>query len=357
MANSTSDPVLETNVIDDNSEDWRKACLLDRNEFAFKNNLLSDVCFIVGEGKRKIPANKIILSLGSPVFAAMLSERWLSPASEIEVPDIEPEAFYELLRFIYCEKVKFHSSSPDAHSILYAAKKYDVEALKNKCVEFLSSTLSNSNVCFRLMKARYLQESELIDLCCKTLSKTASTAISRYYTTTSTTSHEESFHAVDIETICFILEMDQLNIEEVDLYKAILSWADFECERQNLEGNKENIKLVLKQALPLIRFRLMSPQEFSEVVSGTGILSIEEELSIFKYLSSKPRPANLRPTPRFKKSIIIAACDEVTGKIFICKQDLRRVFQNCRVKYFKMQTLIIVLPLVNSFFCIMKIFY
>nr|XP_018896909.1 PREDICTED: BTB/POZ domain-containing protein 3-like [Bemisia tabaci] len=309
-----ADAIPESVVIE-NNEDWRKRSLVDKNEYVLKKNLFTDVCFIVGEEKKRFQAIKSILSVGSPVFATMLSERWSSDESEIEIPDVKPDAFYELLRFIYCEKAELRC---DAWPILYAAIKYDVEALKNKCIDFLKNSLSSANVCFRLMKAKFLGETELIDACSQMLAEEATSAISLCSKSddTHTLSHKECFLDLDIETICFILEMKHLKIEEVSLFQALLGWAKVECLRQDLDASIENMKSVLKQAPSLIRFRLMSPKEFTEVVSASGILSTEEELSIYVYLNSKPRPENLRPVPRFPKSIQLLVFYEPTQKIF-----------------------------------------
>ncbi|CAH0391224.1 unnamed protein product [Bemisia tabaci] len=298
-------------VVGNNGEDWRKSALLDRLEVALRDNLFTDVCFIVGTEKKRIPAIRSILSLGSSVFATMLSERWSSDGSDIPVPDVEPDAFYELLRFIYCEKVNRRKDV--IWSLLYAADKYDVEALKKMCVHFLKISLTPSNVCFYLMKARELGATDLVNFCFEKLSTAATTAI---FHCPRNDEFNFCFHDLDIQTICCILERDKLEIEEVDLFKSILGWAKLECRGQNLDTNIKNMRRVLEPALPLIRFRLMSPKEFTEIVSNSGFLSIEEELSILTYLTSKPRPENLRPLPRFQKSIKILIHDERSKETF-----------------------------------------
>ncbi|CAH0391223.1 unnamed protein product [Bemisia tabaci] len=258
-----------------------------------------------GRKKKRIPAIRSILSLGSSVFAVMLSERWSSDESEIAVPDVEPDAFYELLRFIYCEKVAL--TKLIVWPLFYAADKYDVQALKLKCITFLKTSLTPSNLCYYLFKARLLGATDVMNLCFERLSTAATNAI---FHCPRDDEVNFCFHDLDIETICCILERNKLEVEEVDLFKSILGWAKLECRRKNLRTNVKNMRRLLEPVLPLIRFRLMSLSEFTEVVSNSGILSIEEELSILTYLISRPRPENLRPIPRFQKSIKILICDE-----------------------------------------------
>nr|XP_018900417.1 PREDICTED: BTB/POZ domain-containing protein 1-like [Bemisia tabaci]XP_018900418.1 PREDICTED: BTB/POZ domain-containing protein 1-like [Bemisia tabaci]XP_018900419.1 PREDICTED: BTB/POZ domain-containing protein 1-like [Bemisia tabaci]XP_018900420.1 PREDICTED: BTB/POZ domain-containing protein 1-like [Bemisia tabaci] len=292
-------------AVSNNDEDWRVTSLSDRQEIALRENLFTDVCFIVGTEEKRIPAIRSILSLGSSVFAAMLSERWSSDESEIAVPDVEPDAFYELLRFIYCEKVAL--TKLIVWPLFYAADKYDVQALKLKCITFLKTSLTPSDLCYYLLEARLLGATDVMNLCFERLSTAATSAI---FHCPRDDEVNFCFHDLDVETICCILERNKLEIEEVDLFKSILGWAKLECRRQNLKTNVKNMRRVLEPVLPLIRFRLMSLKEFTEVVSNSGILSIEEELSILTYLISRPRPENLRPIPRFQKSIKILICDE-----------------------------------------------
>ena len=66
------------------------------------NDLLADVYFIVGSGstKRRIPAHKYILVTGSSVFHAMFCGG-LPEEKEVAIPDVEPQAFLNLLKWVY----------------------------------------------------------------------------------------------------------------------------------------------------------------------------------------------------------------------------------------------------------------
>lgn len=67
----------------------------------FNNDLMSDITFLVGAkgSQQKIPAHKYVLATGSAVFFAMFYGGLAENKSEIEIPDVEPAAFFALLRY------------------------------------------------------------------------------------------------------------------------------------------------------------------------------------------------------------------------------------------------------------------
>lgn len=65
------------------------------------------------------------------------------------------------------------------------------------------------------------------------------------------------------DTLCAVLERDTLSIRENRLFEAVVRWAEAECYRQQLPLTSENKQRVLGKALPLIRFPLMTVEEFA----------------------------------------------------------------------------------------------
>ena len=65
------------------------------------------------------------------------------------------------------------------------------------------------------------------------------------------------------DTLCAVLERDTLGIRESRLFGAVGRWADAECHRQQLPLTSENKQKVLGKALTLIRFPLMTVEEFA----------------------------------------------------------------------------------------------
>ncbi|CAK6975516.1 BTB/POZ domain-containing protein 1-like isoform X2 [Scomber scombrus] len=231
-----------------------KSSLKERFAFLFNNELLSDVRFIVGKGRQaqRIPAHKFVLAAGSAVFDAMFNGGMATTSAEIELPDVEPAAFLALLRFLYSDEV--HIGPETVMTTLYTAKKYAVPALEGHCVEFLTKHLRADNAFMLLTQARLFDEPQLASLCLDTIDKSTADAI-----------NAEGFTDIDLDTLCAVLERDTLSIRENRLFGAVVRWADAECYRQQLPPTSENKQKVLGKALPLIRFPLMTVEEFAAV--------------------------------------------------------------------------------------------
>lgn len=84
------------------SQGWQASTtsIKERIAFMFNNEFLADVHFIVGKGNsvQRIPAHKFVLSVSSSVFDRMFNGILTSKSDEIELPDVEPAAFFALLR-------------------------------------------------------------------------------------------------------------------------------------------------------------------------------------------------------------------------------------------------------------------
>ena len=95
------------NDYSEEEEDEEKLILLETLASLFSTDKLADVYFNVGiKEKKRIPAHRIILSSRSAVFERMLNGPMIESHSnsDIEVPDMEPDAFLAMLRFVYSAK-------------------------------------------------------------------------------------------------------------------------------------------------------------------------------------------------------------------------------------------------------------
>ena len=91
--------------------DWQvsKKSLRDRIAVMWNRELLADIHFIVGSDsttQRRIPAHKFILATASPVFYAMFYGVLAGDTKEVTIPDVEPQAFLKMLRWVYGRKIK-----------------------------------------------------------------------------------------------------------------------------------------------------------------------------------------------------------------------------------------------------------
>ncbi|KAI1301294.1 BTB/POZ domain-containing protein 2 [Halotydeus destructor] len=264
------------------SFNWQstKWSVKDRLSAIFNKEMLADVHFVVGKGTPpvRIPAHKFVLSIGSAVFDAMFNGKMAHTEPDIELPDVEPAAFLALLKFLYTDEVS--SIGPETvMTTLYTAKKYAVPSLEKNCVDFLKLHLNSDNAFMLLTQARLFDEAVLAQMCLDTIDKNTVDAISA-----------EGFMDIDHETLCMVLARDTLRVREVVLFNAVTRWAEAECLRTSLPSTMENQRSVLKRALTLIRFPLMTVEEFATEVAQSGMLSDREVVNLFLYFTVNPKP-------------------------------------------------------------------
>lgn len=266
-----------------------KTTVKERLQYLHNNEILSDVRFIVGRGMQtqRVPAHKFVLSSGSAVFDAMFNGILATQSSEVELPDIEPAAFLELLRFLYTDEVTIGPET--VMTTLYTAKKYAVPALESQCVNFLKKNLGPHNAFMLLTQARLFDEPHLASLCLESIDQNTTEAL-----------NADGFTEIDNETLISVLERDTLGARESKLFNAADRWAEAECNRQDLSLTKENKRKVLGSAINLIRFPIMSIEEFAQGPGQSGILSERELVDLFLYFHLNPKPrVPFSDRPRF----------------------------------------------------------
>ncbi len=258
----------------------------------FNNNLFSDVKFVVrgangeSESKHVIPAHKFVLSISSPVFEAMFYGDLAETGDSIELPDCEYESLLELFRYIYSDEAMLSGSN--VMEVLYLAKKYMVPSLTDKCTEYLQDNLDASNVFSILPDAQKYDKKNLVDRCWDVIDEKAEEAVK-----------SDGFVTIERSLLEAVVERDTLNIEEVELFKAVNLWATMKCEEQGLSTDgSEKRRILGERIVKGIRFPVMKQQEFAAVVLDCMILTQEEAFSVVKYLNSVPDTAVVFPLDR-----------------------------------------------------------
>ncbi|XP_071800936.1 BTB/POZ domain-containing protein 6-B-like [Asterias amurensis] len=262
-------------------QNWQTkgATVRERNAYMFNNDLMSDIKFLVGPKNtaQRVPAHKYILASGSSVFFAMFYSDLAENQSEINIPDVEPQAFLTLLKYLYCDEVDL---TPDnVLTTLYAAKKYIVPHLAQACVSFLERSLSARNACVLLSQSHLFEEPDLMQRCWEVIDAQAEVALS-----------SDSFLDVDFKTLESILMRETLNVKEIVLFQAVLRWADAECNRKGMHPNPENKRKVLGKALYLVRIPTVPVTEFANDAAQSGLLTLMETTNVFLYYMAKNKP-------------------------------------------------------------------
>ncbi|KAL1403676.1 hypothetical protein pipiens_005590 [Culex pipiens pipiens] len=134
--------------------------VLENYASLLSNEQLSDVTILVDQ--KKFYAQRAILSVRSPVFAAMFQSGMQESAlNRIVIEDIEPDVFEEVLRFIYVGKVI--GLERMAHELLAAADKYALDRLRKMCEGHLGRHITQETVLKTLALAGLYHAEELKD--------------------------------------------------------------------------------------------------------------------------------------------------------------------------------------------------
>ncbi|XP_069686380.1 BTB/POZ domain-containing protein 2-like isoform X2 [Periplaneta americana] len=190
----------------------------ERAQSLLETNIGSDCDFLVGSEENKVlfKANKIFLTKASPVFERMLYGG-LQPSYPIEVPDIEPEVFHLMLKYMYGCKWTFESNE-QAVSVCYGAHKYMLKELLDRCVEYLwPCCVDDVWIALQCASLYYLN-----DL------KKASLQIVQV------NSHEffasRNFEHLGKSSLIDILQLDYMNVtSEIEIFESVNQWAIAQC--------------------------------------------------------------------------------------------------------------------------------
>jgi hypothetical protein len=214
--------------------DWQSTTntILERNRHMFNNSDMSDISFTCDASDKTFCAHKYVLATSSAVFHAMFYGSLPEKESIVHLPDTNEESLEQFLRFLYTEDCTL--SADNVFAIQYLAKKYIVPSLK--------VIQSNTN---------------------KVVAS-------------------DNFNNISQATLTKLLMRDNLNIQEVELFHAVLKWIDSQCSCKNLEPTSKNRRSVIGKAIYGLRFFSMSHKEFVEHVAKSGLLTSDELVPIYE---------------------------------------------------------------------------
>jgi hypothetical protein len=275
-------------VVEEDDPEDRPVFLQDHLWKMCQKKELTDVTFIVGEGRKqqKFYAHKLVLASASPLFEAMLYEdpafedekeskeskeskkEVAEPenAIEIKLPKQDTFPFEALLRCIYTDKVDVDADN--ISGLIAVATKYQVEKLRVQCADFMERDVTLENVC------------SLFEIAPTLLGK-PDFGFPFIREHTQEVLNSEGFLNLSKHRVSSILEDDKLNVEEIELFNAILKWGDAESKRTGRDR-----KELLGDLIPYIRFPTMPVNKIAGPVNASGLLSPDQLLSVFQYVST-----------------------------------------------------------------------
>ena len=213
--------------------------------------------------------------------------------------------------------------SPDhVMALIYAAKKYMLPALVDRCKTFLLNCISAENVCVIIEQSATFGESDLAETCREFLILHLESIFST-----------EGFKRLSYSSLRDIVGDERLKISELLLYKACVQWATVQCELRNLDTSPPNLRSVLEDIIYLIRFPTMQVTVFARDVSTAAILTAEEMVAVFQYLTCGIMQPTLKfPTNVRKGNLLMCALTERENNgVCICNVTRLQVDKSIRI--------------------------
>ena len=185
--------------------------------------------------------------------------------------------FYFPYRYLYTEQIKVKPEQ--TFDMLLMSKRFMIKTLTARCRHLIKKSITCNNVCKILEKSLIAEEKSLISSCLGLITRQTRNVLK-----------SKEFVSLTKKTLVIILKLEELSANEVDVFWACYHWATAECDRRHMAPTSKNQRSVLGDALFLIRFPTMSLSQFAGYVVGTGILTDEETLKMYKYMTCKNKP-------------------------------------------------------------------
>lgn len=259
--------------------DWQidKKKMKERTKHLLETEQWSDCSFIVGtESNQKVfNVHKLFLAMSSPVFEAMFFGGMPERNDPISISDVQPDSFKALLDYIYTDKVDLLTFD-QACELCYAAKKYMLPDLVDKCTNYLYNNLLPRNACKAYEFAKLFEEPVILEKSLEIILNETESVLT-----------DPSFEDIELGTLLVILEKQTLNISsERDLFNAVFRWANKECSRKGISEDSTNLRSVIGAALEKIHFLTLTPLQFAEGPAHAPLLTRDEKYAILMNISA-----------------------------------------------------------------------
>lgn len=244
----------------------------------YLNSATADVFFELNvdtEDYEQIPAHKILLSIGSPVFETMFYGS-LKEKSEIPIVDASAAAFKVFLSFFYLSEITL---DPDyLAEVTNLCKKYELSDCLKSCEMALIDTLTNDDMCWGYRFGLLMEQEELVKFCEQKIQENPAEILKT-----------DSFLECNQNVIKYILRLVHSECEANLIVDASMVWAKAECKRKDLNEDSKNLKDQLGEAFKRIPFDELTFLELAHHTSiYRGFFSIDELETIIQEITIKP---------------------------------------------------------------------
>uniref|UniRef100_H2ZGJ1 BTB domain-containing protein n=1 Tax=Ciona savignyi TaxID=51511 RepID=H2ZGJ1_CIOSA len=238
-----------TNSIKDKEElIGDKNVIVDSISRFYNSTEMSDI--VLKLGNQRFSSHRFVLVLMSDVFRTMCSKRWdNNKVNEIELNENEQcvPVFPRFLHFLYHGTVYVNTST--ALPLLMLADKYNVQALKQACEQYVHIQVREGNVGGAIRWLPYLQLCGHLDL--------ENSCIEVIVMEMEFVLKFNDFLLLNLEFLILLLNRNDIVVSsEFSLYKVNVKW---------LEANSSDNHSNLESLIPLIRYSMMFPEQLIEI--------------------------------------------------------------------------------------------
>lgn len=229
------------------------------------NEWLSDISFYVSKDHLTVPAHSLIVAAASAKLEQACFQRkgTRNRNSTIVVPDFcSANTFHIVLRYLYMGIIDNElclMGSAELAAVIKVAHFFELDALKDQCVNRIRTTLSTDDVCAVYGQTHNL-DIDLNDMCLFYMQENAKDILAN-----------GTVMQMAEEPLGKFLALDELKIgDELSVIGSMIKWADEECEKLVLAASPANRRLVLQPRLHNVRFASMSFERFMEGFNALG---------------------------------------------------------------------------------------
>ncbi|RGB27547.1 hypothetical protein C1646_819702 [Rhizophagus diaphanus] len=260
-----------------------------------------DVTMIVGKDNdiETFKIHSSILSARTSYFKSAFSDSWKRPDGDkikLEKPNIRPKVFKVILRYLYGGVLELSElTEKDILELLVALD----ELLIDNIIDDIQNYLLNNNTDWIDQNFVYYHQIVFRHEVLKKLRNHWNNTVCRE---PNLLFYSEDFPDFDETSLIEILKMDELGIEEVNIWKNVIRWGignTIDLPPSVADWTDENfisLKETLKNLIPLIRFFVISPQDFYQHVKPYEKLLDKEHYDdiLQSHLNTDWRPS-IRP--------------------------------------------------------------
>ncbi|RGB42626.1 hypothetical protein C1646_662044 [Rhizophagus diaphanus] len=283
----------------------------DDYEKLFETDEGYDVIIYAGENEnvKELHAYSNILRIRSQYFRTALSDKWAKKKDGnfiLEKPNISPDIFKIILRFIYCGKIDFSKLEvPELLKLLIAVDELSIQSLiphiENYLIKHQYKFLQQNPIGILETIYQYETFTRLLNYCLNKICEEPEILF-----------NTDKFINLKATIIELLIKQDDLWLKEIEIWDNLLKWTFAQnptISKDVTKWNKEEVTIMertLHRYIPLIRFYHISSEDFHDkVFPYKKILPKDLINNLFTFYLVPNRKTNINMRPYKHDSIIV----------------------------------------------------